>query len=103
MYAVFETGGKQYQVAVGDLVNVEKIEAQVGDKIVFENVLLVKEEGKAPSIGRPYVANTAIETEVIDQNKHKKIDVFNFKNKGYRRAIGHRQPYTCVKVVKIGA
>lgn len=103
MYAVIETGGKQYQVAQGDLFNVEKLEAQIGDKVIFDNVLLLKEEGQAAKIGQPTVAKTVVEAEVIDQNKHKKIFVFTFKRrKGYRKQQGHRQPFTCLKVLRIG-
>ena len=101
MYAVFEAGGKQHQASVGDLINVEKIEAKVGDQVIFEHVLLIKEEGKEATVGRPYIAKATIETEVVNQLKDKKIRVSTFKHKGYHRTVGHRQPLTCVKIVKI--
>jgi len=104
MYAIFEAGGKQVHAQEGDLVRVEKIDAKPGDRVVFDHVLMVKEGGKAPKIGRPYIPKMGIETEVLEQAKDKKILVYTYKRrKGYHKQQGHRQPYTALKIVKIGS
>ena len=103
MYAIIEAGGKQVQVKEGESIRVEKIDAKPGDRVVFDHVLMVKEEGKPPQIGRPFVPKMAVETEVVEQGKDKKVLVFTFKRrKGYHKQQGHRQPFTALKVLKIG-
>jgi large subunit ribosomal protein L21 len=101
MYAVIETGGKQYKVQEGDTICVEKIDSQEGDKIDFSKVLLVsKEDGLV--VGKPYVEGANVEGTVLKQGKAKKIIVFKYKSKkNYKRKQGHRQPYTKVKIEKI--
>lgn len=102
MYAVVQTGGKQYQVAEGDMLHVEKLDAKAGDKVVFQNILLVK-DGEKAEIGQPYVQGAEVEAQVVDQAKDKKILVFTFKRrKGYHKQQGHRQPFTVVKITRIG-
>ena len=104
MYAIFETGGKQYQAEVGSLLNVDRLQAEVGAKVRFNQVLLVKEDGQQAKIGRPYVKGAAIETEVIDQTKGKKIFVRTFKRRqGEHKQSGQRHHLTCVKILKIGS
>jgi large subunit ribosomal protein L21 len=103
VYAVIQTGGKQVVVREGDLLQVEKLEAEVGDHVFFDEVLLCKEEGKKAQIGRPYLTDIKVESEVIDQNRDKKILVFDFKRRsGWHKQQGHRQPYSCIKILKIG-
>lgn len=101
MYAVLKTGGKQYKVAEGDELKVEKIEANVGDSITLDQVLMVGGEGE-PQVGTPLVAGAAVTAEVLDQMKAPKIIVFKKKRrKNYRRKNGHRQPLTRLKITGI--
>ena len=102
MFAIIKTGGKQYKVSEGDVVKVEKIEAEAGDKIEFDQVLLVA--GDDVKVGSPVVEGAKVSAEVLDQKKDKKIVIFKFKaKKNYRKKKGHRQPYTLVKIEKIDA
>ncbi|MBU5440017.1 50S ribosomal protein L21 [Tissierella sp. MSJ-40] len=101
MYAVIETGGKQYRVQEGDTVFVEKLDVKEGDTVDFSKVLLVSKEGNVV-VGKPYVDGAKVEGTVLEQGKAKKIVVFKYKaKKNYRKKQGHRQPYTKVKVEKI--
>jgi large subunit ribosomal protein L21 len=101
MFAVIKTGGKQYLVREGDVIEIEKKSAQVGDKIVFDEVLLLADE-KTTKIGTPLVKGAKVEAEVLEQLKGPKIKVIKFKRKvRYHRKRGHRQSYTKVKITKI--
>ena len=101
MYAIIESCGKQYKVAEGDVVFFEKLDAEEGKKVTFDNVILVSEEGKV-QVGTPYVKGIKVEGKVISHGKAKKIIVFKMKaKKNYRRKQGHRQPYTKVEITKI--
>ncbi|MEA1961089.1 MAG: 50S ribosomal protein L21 [Bacillota bacterium] len=103
MYAIVQTGGKQYKVAVGDILNVEKLDAVAGDKLTLDQVLMVKDEDGV-KVGSPIVEGAKITVEVIEQGRGKKITVFKYKKrKNYRRKQGHRQAYTKLKVEKIEA
>ncbi len=100
MFAIIQTGGKQYKVAVGDVVKVEKLELEVGSKVNFE-VLLTSDNGKIIA-GNPVVKNVTCTAEVVEHGKSDKIVVYKYKaKKNYRRKQGHRQPYTAVKIVEI--
>ncbi|BAG07782.1 MULTISPECIES: 50S ribosomal protein L21 [Finegoldia] len=102
MFAIIKTGGKQYKVSEGDIIKVEKIEAEAGDKIEFDQVLMVA--GDDVKVGSPVVEGAKVSAEVLDQKKDKKIVIFKFKaKKNYRKKKGHRQPYTLVKIEKIDA
>ena len=103
MYAIIETGGKQYQVKEGDVVFIEKLEAAAESKISFDKVIAVgKEDGL--TVGAPFVAGAAVEATVLKNGKSKKITVFTYKaKKGEKRKMGHRQPYTQVKIEAIKA
>jgi large subunit ribosomal protein L21 len=102
MYAVIKTGGKQYKVAQGDRLRVEKLPASVGDTVTFDEVLLVG--GDAIKIGAPLVAGAKVEAKVIAQEREKKIIVFKFRRrKNYRRKNGHRQPFTALEITGIKA
>ena len=102
MYAVFATGGKQHRVSVGDLIDVEKLDAPVGETLQITDVLLVVQDDGAVAIGTPCVEDATIVAEVITQDKDKKIVVFTSKRrKGYKRKLGHRQPYTRLKIQDI--
>ena len=99
MYAVVETGGKQYKVSADELINVEKLDANVGDKVSLKVLMLV--DGDKVKTG-DQVKNSVVEAEVVEHGKDKKIVVFKYKaKKNYRRTQGHRQPYTTLKIVSI--
>ena len=101
MYAVIQTGGKQYRVAAGETLRVEKLAASAGDKLTFE-ALLVADDGGNVTVGRPLVAGMKVEAEVIEQGLGKKIIIFKYKRrKSYRRKQGHRQPFTALKITSI--
>ena len=100
MYAVIETGGKQYRVEKGSLIRVEKLDAEEGEKVTFDRVILASNEGKV--LAGPDAGKVKVEGTVVRQGKDKKVVVFKYKpKKGYRRKQGHRQPFTEVKVDKI--
>ena len=99
MYAVVETGGKQYKVSVDEVFNVEKLDANVGDKINLKVLMIV--DGDKVKAGND-VKNSVVEAEVVEHGKDKKIVVFKYKaKKNYRRTQGHRQPYTTLKIISI--
>lgn len=101
MYAIIETGGKQYKVAVGEKVKVEKIEADQGGEVVFDKIVAVK-NGEGLKAGAPYVEGAKVVAEVTEQGRHKKIVVVHYKpKKNIRKKNGHRQPYTEVLVKDI--
>ncbi len=101
MYAVIETGGKQYKVQEGDVVFIEKLDAEDGEIVNFDKVLAVSIEGNV-TFGKPLVENASVSAKVLGQGKNKKITIFKFKpKKNYRRKAGHRQPYTKVQIDKI--
>ena len=101
MYAIIESCGKQYKVAEGDVVFFEKLDAEEGKKVTFDNIILVSDEGKV-QVGNPYVKGVKVEGKVISHGKGKKIIVFKMKpKKNYRRKQGHRQPYTKVEITSI--
>lgn len=103
MFAVVKTGGKQYRVAQGDTIKVEKLDGEVGDKIALSEVLMVA-DGEAVTLGHPLVEGAKVEAEIVDQGRHPKIIVFKMRRrKNYRRKAGHRQPFTALKIVGIGA
>ena len=103
MYAVIATGGKQYRVAEGDVLFVEKLAGELDEQVVFSDVLTVVEDGSV-KIGTPYLAGAKVKAKVLNQGKDKKILVYKYKSKAnYRRRQGHRQPYTKVSIEKIEA
>ena len=103
MYAVIVTGGKQYKVSEGDTLFVEKIEAEEGSAVTFDQVLMVG-EGEDVKVGAPTVAGATVEASVVENGKAKKVIVYKYKRKtGYHKKNGHRQQYTEVKIEKINA
>ena len=101
MYAVLETGAKQYRVAAGDTVEIERLEVKAGDPVTFDRVLLLNNEGKV-SVGTPTVAQASVVGDVIEHIRGPKVVAFKLKRrKGYRRAVGHRQELTVVKIKEI--
>ena len=102
MYAVFKTGGKQYRVAAGDRVRVEKLPGNTGDAVTFDQVLLVG--GETLKLGQPLVGGARVEAKIVTQGLGKKLIVFKFRRrKNYRRKNGHRQPFTALQIVNIVA
>lgn len=103
MYAIIETGGKQIQVEVGQSIFVEKLEVEVGEEVVFDKVLAVK--NKTTKIGTPYVKGATVKAKVEKQGKERKIVIFKYKPKkgSTRRKQGHRQPYTKLVIEAIEA
>ena len=101
MYAIIETGGKQYKVTEGDTLFIEKLPAEAGDNVTFDKVLAVLDGDKA-TFGTPVVEGAKVEASVVKNGKGKKVIVFKYKpKKNYRRKQGHRQPYTKVTIGKI--
>ena len=102
MYAIIETGGKQYRVQVGDVINVEKLDVEVGKTVKFDKVL-VQGEGQELMVGTPYTG-TVVEGKVVGAGKGEKVIIFKYKaKKDYHKKQGHRQPYTQVEITAIGA
>ena len=101
--AIIVTGGKQYRVAEGDVLFVEKLDKQAGDTVKFDRVLaVIGEEGSV--FGKPVIEGATVSANVVKNGKSKKIRVFKMKpKKGYRRTQGHRQPYTKVQIETINA
>lgn len=98
MYAVIENGGKQYNVHVGDVVYLEKMDKEAGESVVFDSVLAII-DGETSVFGAPTVAGAQVKGTVIKNGKGKKINIIKFKaKKGYMRRQGHRQPYTKVEI-----
>jgi large subunit ribosomal protein L21 len=101
MYAVIASGGKQYRVAEGETLRVEKLEGPAGTKVTFASLLFADDAGKV-EVGRPTVAGVSVEAEIIEQGLGKKIIIFKYKRrKSYRRKQGHRQPFTSLKITAI--
>ena len=103
MYAVIQTGGKQYKVEPGEEVRVEKLDGKVGDEVYFDKVLLVSKEGKV-TVGRPVLENSKVVAKITKQGRGPKIVIFKYRRrKGYRKKQGHRQDFTGVKIIEIEA
>jgi len=103
VYAVIETGGKQYKVSEGDVIYVEKLDVEAGAEVSFDKVLLIG-EGSDVKVGAPVVDGVSVAAKVIKNDKAKKVIVYKYKpKKGYHKKQGHRQPYTKVEITKINA
>ena len=101
MYAVIKTGGKQYKVKEGDVITVEKIKKQAGEKVVFDEVLMIG-EGKKIEIGTPYLDAAKVYGYVVENGKGDKVIIYKYKpKKDYRKKQGHRQPYTLVEITAV--
>ena len=103
MYAIIETGGKQYKVENGDVIYIEKLEVEADSTITFDKVIAVGADDGI-KVGAPYVSGATVTGTAVKSAKGKKIVVFKYKpKKGYRNKNGHRQPYTKVQIDKINA
>ena len=101
MYAIIETGGKQYRVEKDSVIFVEKLEAAENEEVIFDKVVAVKD--RTLKVGKPYVKDAFVKGTVVKNGKGKKITVFTYKpKKGCARKMGHRQPYTKVQITEIG-
>ncbi len=102
MYAIIETGGKQYKVAEGDVIRVEKLGVDAGETYTFDQVLAVNDG--TLKVGTPTIADASVEASVIGNRRARKVIVYKYKaKKGYHKKNGHRQSYTEVKIDKINA
>ena len=100
MYAIIESGGKQYRVTTGDVLSVEKLEGPVGQKLTFNELLLVS--GTTTLVGTPFVEKAAVEAEIVEHTKGEKIRTIKYKRrKGYRRTMGHRQILTRLLITRL--
>jgi len=101
MYAVIESGGKQYRVSEGELVRVEKIDGEVGEEVVIDHILSLRTDGEM-IVGAPYVEGAKVIAKIEEQGRHKRVIVFRFRRrKDSHRKIGHRQRFTGLRVEKI--
>ena len=97
MHAIIETGGKQFRVSTGDIINVEKLNANPGDTLTVDKVLAIG--GDSPVFGAPYVSGATVSAEVLEQGLAKKIIVYKYKpKKGFHKKKGHRQPFTKIRI-----
>ena len=102
MYAVISTGGKQYKVAEGDVIKVEKLGVAAGETVKFDQVLVVNDG--SIKVGNPTISGASVSASVVEEGKNRKVIVYRYKNKsGYHKKNGHRQAYTKVKIEKINA
>ena len=100
MYAVVQTGGKQYRVSKGDIINVEKLNVEAGSRVVLDEVIALG--GEKTVVGKPFVEGASIDCRVIENGKGKKVIIYKYKaKKDYRKKQGHRQPYTQLEVLDI--
>jgi len=103
MYAVLETGGKQYRVSAGDKLEIERLEVEAGKPVTFDRVLLVSNDGKV-SVGAPTVTGATVVADVVEHKRGEKVTTFKMKRrKGYHKTIGHRQELTVVQIKTINA
>ena len=101
MYAIIETGGKQYKVAEGDVITVEKLGVEAGQEFTFDKVLVLAKDGDV-KVGAPYVDGAAVTASVIGDGKEKKVIIYKYKSKkGFHKKRGHRQPFTKLQIKSI--
>ena len=102
MYAVIKTGGKQYRVQLGDTLSVEKLDAEIGSEVTFEEVLVMG-EGADIKVGTPFISGVTVGAKVVGAGKGQKVIIYKHKSKkDYRKKQGHRQPFTAVEIIRIG-
>ncbi len=102
MYAILATGGKQYKVSEGDIITIEKLNAEAGDTVTFDQILAVNDGSL--KVGNPTVENASVEASVVENGRARKVIVYKYKRKtGYHKKNGHRQCYTKVQIDKINA
>jgi len=100
-YAIIKTGGKQYRVTEGDILDVEKLDVETGQSTTFTEIIMVA-DGTSVTFGSPFVSNASVQAEVVDQWKGEKVIAFKFRRrKGYHRTVGHRRKLTKLKITSI--
>jgi large subunit ribosomal protein L21 len=100
-FAIVKTGGKQYKVKEGDVLNVEKLSLGDNGKIIFNEVLLI-DDGKKTTIGKPFIEGATVEAELVEHGRAKKVSVIHYKAKvRFKKNYGHRQPFTKVRISKV--
>lgn len=102
MYAIIKTGGKQYKVAIGDIIDIELIDGEVGSQVEFKEVLFVN-NGSAPVVGKPHVSGCVVKGELVDCVAGPKVSCIKYIPGNHRKKIGHRQHYSRVKITQIAA
>lgn len=103
MYAIFETGGKQYTATPGDVLFIEKLEAQPDEEVIFDKVLATVGDESETAFGAPYLAGVTVTAKVLKNGKGKKITILTYRpKKDSQRKMGHRQPYTKIEIVSVG-
>jgi large subunit ribosomal protein L21 len=103
MYAIIKTGGKQYRVEEGQMIKIEKLSAEEGENVEFDQILALSDDNGFKA-GSPFIEGASVKGRIIEQGKHKKVIVFKYKPKiRYRKKTGHRQPYTKVMIEEITA
>lgn len=101
MYAIIQTGGKQYQISPGDVLRVETLEGEKGETVAIPQVLFVAKDQEI-LVGKPYLEGVSVTAEILHQGRNRKVLVFKHKRrKGYKKLVGHRQPYTQIKIKEI--
>jgi large subunit ribosomal protein L21 len=101
MYAVVKTGGKQYRIAAGETIHVEKLDGDAGQPVELDEVLLLA-DGEDVVLGRPFIEGAKVRAEIVDQGKDRKVIIFKYRRrKRYRRKTGHRQPHTILRIHEI--
>ncbi len=101
--SIIKTGGKQYLVSKGDTIKVEKLDAEEGDQITFDQVLMIKNNDDL-KVGEPFIKKAKVEAKVLEQGKREKVIIFKYKaKKRQKKKKGHRQPYTKVEITKINS
>ena len=101
MYAIVQTGGKQYRVSEGDIINVEKLNVEAGSTVELKEVLVIG-DAETMLIGKPFVEGAVVTAELLENGKADKVYIYKYKaKKDYRKKQGHRQPYTMVEITKI--
>ena len=104
MYAIVQTGGKQYRVTNGDVITVEKLEVEAGQTVILDKVILISDENGQLTVGAPYIEGAGVETTVVENGKAPKVYAYKYKaKKDSKKKIGHRQPYTKLEVWGIKA
>jgi len=102
VYALIQTGGKQYKVNEGTILQIEKVAGEAGDNLVLDQILMINDENGNVTIGSPLVENAKVTAKILQQGRDKKVIVYKYKRrKNYRRKQGHRQPYTRLLIEKI--
>ncbi len=100
-FAIIKTGGKQYKVKEGDTLNIEKVDKEEGDEIIFDQVLMKSDDGDF-EIGTPVIEGSKVNAKVVEHGKGEKVTIFRYKPKNrHRRKVGHRQPYTKIEIQSI--